>query len=184
MKRILFASSLLVSSLSFSQSRYPLQTVIDGDSVVILTKAQADTINAIFDSQRAKIAQFKQETKVKDSIISLRDTMLIFYTSRYTEYKTIIETQIIREDKLDTIRGWLLERAKEGSWVYYSYINDEIVAVDLSDYIVRKDDYTGDLLFYKRTEECPDDNKQKEPPLGWHTDIVKPKRPKLNIFKL
>jgi len=170
--------------LSFSQSRYPLQTVIDGDSVVILTKAQADTINAIFDSQRAKIAQFKQETKVKDSIISLRDTMLIFYTSRYTEYKTIIETQIIREDKLDTIRGWLLERAKEGSWVYYSYLNDEIVAVDLSDYIVRKDDYTGDLLFYKRTEECPDDNKQKEPPLGWHTDIVKPKRPKLNIFKL
>jgi hypothetical protein len=158
--------------------------VIDGDSVVILTKAQADTINAIFDSQRAKIAKFKQETKVKDSIISLRDTMLIFYTSRYTEYKTIIETQIIREDKLDTIRGWLLERAKEGSWVYYSYINDEIVAVDLSDYIVRKDDYTGDLLFYKRTEECPDDNKQKEPPLGWHTDIVKPKRPKLNIFKL
>jgi hypothetical protein len=158
--------------------------VIDGDSVVILTKAQADTINAIFDSQRAKIAQFKQETKVKDSIISLRDTMLIFYTSRYTEYKTIIETQIIREDKLDTIRGWLLERAKEGSWVYYSYINDEIVAVDLSDYIVRKDDFTGDLLFYKRTEECPDDNKQKEPPLGWHTDIVKPKRPKLNIFKL
>jgi hypothetical protein len=156
--------------------------VIDGDSVVILTKAQADTINAIFDSQRAKIAQFKQETKVKDSIISLRDTMLIFYTSRYTEYKTIIETQIIREDKLDTIRGWLLERAKEGSWVYYSYINDEIVAVDLSDYIVRKDDYTGDLLFYKRTEECPDDNKQKEPPLGWHTDIVKPKRPRLNIF--
>ena len=170
--------------MSFSQSRYPLQTVIDGDSVVILTKAQADTINAIFDSQRAKIAQFKQETKVKDSIISLRDTMLIFYTSRYTEYKTIIETQIIREDKLDTIRGWLLERAKEGSWVYYSYLNDEIVAVDLSDYIVRKDDYTGDLLFYKRTEECPDDNKQNEPPLGWHTDIVKPKRPKLNIFKL
>lgn len=158
--------------------------MIDGDSVVILTKAQADTINAIFDSQRAKIAKFKQETKVKDSIISLRDTMLIFYTSRYTEYKTIIETQIIREDKLDTIRGWLLERAKEGSWVYYSYINDEIVAVDLSDYIVRKDDFTGDLLFYKRTEECPDDNKQKEPPLGWHTDIVKPKRPKLNIFKL
>ncbi len=158
--------------------------MIDGDSVVILTKAQADTINAIFDSQRAKIAQFKQETKVKDSIISLRDTMLIFYTSRYTEYKTIIETQIIREDKLDTIRGWLLERAKEGSWVYYSYLNDEIVAVDLSDYIVRKDDYTGDLLFYKRTEECPDDNKQNEPPFGWHTDIVKPKRPKLNIFKL
>jgi hypothetical protein len=170
--------------LSFSQSRYPLQTVIDGDSVVILTKAQADTINAIFDSQKAKIAKFKQETKVKDSIISLRDTLLVFYTSRYTEYKTIIETQIIRQDKLDTIRGWLVERAKEGSWIYYSYLNDEIVAVDLSDYVVRKDDYTGDIMFLKRTEDCPNDDKQKEPPLGWHTDIVKPRRPKLNIFKL
>jgi hypothetical protein len=174
----------VVSSLSFSQSRYPLQTVIEGDSVVILTKAQADTINAIFDSQKVKIAQFKQETKVKDSIISLRDTLLVYYAQRYTEYKTIIETQIIREDKLDTIRGWLIARAKETSWLYYSYLNNEVVAVDLSDYVVRKDDYTGDIIFYKREEDCPDDHKQKEPPVGWHTDIVKPKRPKLNIFKL
>ena len=152
----------MVSSLSFSQSRYPLQTVIDGDSVVILTKAQADTINAIFDSQKAKIAQFKQETKVKDSIISLRDTLLVYYAQRYTEYKTIIETQIVREDKLDTIRGWLIERAKENSWLYYSYLNNEIVAVDLSDYVVRKDDYTGDIIFYKREEDCPNDNNQKD----------------------
>lgn len=174
----------MVNSLSFSQSRYPLQTVIDGDSVVILTKAQADTINAIFDNQKAKIAKFKQEIKIKDSIITLRDTLLIFYNSRYTEYKTIIETQIIREDKLDTIREWLADRAKEGAWIYYSYENNEIVAVNLSDYVVRKDDYTGDIMFFKRTEDCPDDDKQKEPPVGWHTDIVKPRRPKLNIFKL
>ena len=174
----------MVSSLIFSQSRYPLQTVINGDSVVILTKGQADTINAIFESQKDKIAKFKQETLIKDSIISLRDTLLVYYTSKYTEYRTIIETQIIREDKLDTIRGWLIDRAKEGSWLYYSYINKEVVAVDFSDYVVRKDDYTGDIMFYKRTEDCSDDKEQKEPPVGWHTDIVKPKRPKLNIFKL
>ena len=174
----------MVSSLSFSQSRYPLQTVINGDSVVILTKAQADTINEIFETQKVKIANYKQDAKVKDSIISLRDTLLVYYAQRYTEYKTIIETQIIREDNLDTIRGWLIDRAKENSWLYYSYLNHEVVAVDLSDYVVRKDDYTGDIIFYKRTEDCPNDNKQKEPPVGWHTDIVKPKRPKLNIFKL
>ena len=174
----------MVSSLIFSQSRYPLQTVINGDSVVILTKGQADTINAIFESQKDKIAKFKQETLIKDSIISLRDTLLVYYTSKYTEYRTIIETQIVREDKLDTIRGWLIDRAKEGSWLYYSYINKEVVAVDFSDYVVRKDDYTGDIMFYKRTENCSDNKEQKEPPVGWHTDIVKPKRPKLNIFKL
>ena len=184
MKRILFVVTLVVSNLSFSQSRYPLQTVINGDSVVILTKAQADTINAIFETQKIKIANFKQDVKVKDSIISLRDTLLVYYAQRYTEYKTIIETQIVRDDKLDTIRVWLINRAKDGSWIYYSYLNNEIVAVDLSDYVVRKDDYTGDIMFYKRTDDCPNDNKQKEPPIGWHYDVVKPKRPKLNIFKL
>ena len=184
MKRILFVSSLLVGILSFSQSRYPLQTVINGDSVVILTKAQADTINAIFENQKTKIANFKSEVKRKDSIIAIRDTVLLFYNQQIVQYRNVIDLQIVREDKLDTIREWLMKRAVEGSWVYYSYLNNEIIAVDLSDYVVRKDDYTGDIMFYKRTEDCPQDDKQKEPPVGWHMDIVKPKRPRLNIFKL
>ena len=174
----------MVSSLSFSQSRYPLQTVINGDSVVILTKAQADTINAIFESQKTKIANFKSEVKTKDSIISVRDTVLMMYSQQVVQYRNVIDLQIVREDKLDTIREWLQKRAIEGSWIYYSYINNEIVAVDLSDYVVRKDDYTGDIMFYKRTDGCPNHDKEKEPPVGWHYDVVKPKRPKLNIFKL
>lgn len=168
----------------FSQSNYPLQTVINGDSVVILTKAQADTINAIFESQKAKIANFKSEVKRKDSIIAIRDTVLLYYNQQIVQYRNVIDLQIVREDKLDTIRDWLMKRAVENSWVYYSYVNNEIVAVDLSDYVVRKDDYTGDIMFYKRTEDCPVDDEEKEPPVGWHTDIVKPKRPRLNIFKL
>lgn len=168
----------------FSQSNYPLQTVINGDSVVILTKAQADTINAIFESQKAKIANFKSEVKRKDSIIAIRDTVLLYYNQQIVQYRNVIDLQIVREDKLDTIRDWLMKRAVENSWVYYSYVNNEIVAVDLSDYVVRKDDYTGDIMFYKRTEDCPVDDKEKEPPVGWHMDIVKPKRPRLNIFKL
>jgi len=174
----------MASSLSFSQSRYPLQTVIDGDSVVILTKAQADTINAIFDSQKLQISNFKQQTKVKDSIIAMRDTLLLFYTERYIEYRTIVEKELVRDETLDSITDWLLRRSKENAWIYYSYARKEVVAVDLSTYVVRKDDYTGDIFFYKRTEECPDDNKQNEPLFGWHTDIVKPNRPKLNILKL
>ena len=170
--------------MNFSQSRYPLQTVINGDSVVILTKEQADTINAIFENQKTKIANFKTEVKRKDSIIAIRDTVLLFYNQQIVQYRNVIDLQIVREDKLDTIRGWLMQRAVEGSWVYYSYINNEIVAVDLSDYLVRKDDYTGDIMFYKRTDDCPNNNKEKEPPIGWHMDIVKPKRPRLNIFKL
>lgn len=171
--------------MSFSQSRYPLQTIIDGDSVVILTKAQADTINAIFDSQRAKIAKFKQETKVKDSIIAIRDTLLVYYTNRVVEYRTIVDNVILKDDRLDTVLDWLYRRAVEGAWIYYSYEDKQVIAVDLSDYIVRKDDFTGDIMFYKRTEECPPSEKdEKEPPKGWEMDIARPFRPKLNKLKL
>ena len=171
--------------MSFSQSRYPLQTIIDGDSVVILTKAQADTINAIFDSQRAKIAKFKQETKVKDSIIAIRDTLLVYYTNRVVEYRTIVDNVILKDDRLDTVLDWLYRRAVEGAWIYYSYEDKQVIAVDLSDYIVRKDDFTGDIMFYKRTEECPPSEKdEKEPPKGWGMDIARPFRPKLNKLKL
>ena len=174
----------MVSSLSFSQSRYPLQTIIDGDSVVILTKAQADTINAIFDSQKARIAKFKEDTKVKDSIIAIRDTLLVYYTNRVVEYRTIVDNVILKDDRLDTVLAWLYSRSIEGAWIYYSYADKEVVAVDLSDYVVRKDNYTGDLLFYKRTEDCPADNKEKEPEKGWQFDIARPSRPKLNTLKL
>lgn len=172
----------MVMNSIFSQSNYPLKTVIKGDSVVILTVKQADDINAIFESQKAKIAAFKQETKVKDSIIQLRDTLLVYYTQRYTEYQTIIETQFVKDDRLDTISEWLIQRSKEGAWIYYSYTNNEVIAVDLSKYVVRKDDYTGDLLFYK---SCDTNNQEdKEPRNGWHTDIALPSRPKLNKLKL
>ena len=171
--------------MSFSQSRYPLQTIIDGDSVVILTKAQADTINAIFDSQRAKIAKFKQETKVKDSIIAIRDTLLVYYTNRVVEYRTIVDNVILKDDRLDTVLDWLYRRAVEGAWIYYSYEDKQVIAVNLSDYIVRKDDFTGDIMFYKQTEECPPSEKdEKEPPKGWEMDIARPFRPKLNKLKL
>ena len=174
----------MVSSLIFSQSRYPLQTVIDGDSVVILTKAQADTINAIFDNQKARIAKFKQDTKVKDSIIAIRDTLLVYYTNRVVEYRTIVDNVIFKDDRLDTVLAWIYKRSVEGAWIYYSYVDGEVVAVDLSDYVVRKDDYTGDLMFYKRTPDCPPDNKDKEPNKGWQFDIALPSRPKLNTLKL
>lgn len=175
----------MVSSLSFSQSRYPLQTVIDGDSVVILTKAQADTINAIFESQKSKIANFKQQTKVKDSIIAMRDTLLVFYTQRYIEYRTIVDKEIVRDETLDSMTEWILSRAKGGAWLYYSFTDKEVVAVDLSQYVVRKDDFTGDLLFYRmHTDEDRENKDDKEPRKGWHFDIAMPSRPKLNVLKL
>jgi hypothetical protein len=105
--------------LSFSQSRYPLQTVINGDSVVILTKGQADTINTIFESQKIKINELKEQVMFRDSIISIKNSL---YTEDYNELVT-------------------------------RYLS---------------------ILFFLNIIE--NDSQEKDP-------IVKPKKPKLNIFK-
>ena len=71
--------------MSSSQSRYPLQTVIEGDSVVILTKGQADTINTIFESQKIKINELKAQLVFKDSLIRIKNSL---YTEDYNELVT------------------------------------------------------------------------------------------------
>lgn len=44
-----------------SLSQYPLQKIINGDTVVIMTKTQADKVNRIFEAQIKKIDQLKLE---------------------------------------------------------------------------------------------------------------------------
>jgi hypothetical protein len=76
---------------------------------------------------------------------------------------------------------WIVSRAKEGAWLYYSYDSNWIEAVDLSEYSVRKDDITGDIFFYRRAEDCPEDKKKNDyPKRGWEREVVLPNRPKIN----
>jgi hypothetical protein len=167
--------------LSSSQSRYPLQTVIDGDSVVILTKGQADTINDIFESQKKKIADNKIELRLKDSIIKRRDSLLRYHAGYYSDYKTLKEEYTDLLILSTYTEQWITNRAKESAWIYYSYDSNWIEAVDLSEYKVRKNDATGDIFFY-RADTCPPEDKKKNdyPKRGWEKEVVLPHRPKIN----
>jgi len=164
-----------VTSLIFSQSNYPLKTVIKGDSVVILTVKQADDINNIFERQKAIIAGFKKDIITRDSIIAVLDTIIL------EKEKVIIEHVFDDEisQRLDLLEAWLLDASINNAWVYYSWDDSTIYAVDLKQYYVQKDNMTGDLYFYK----CPtpiDPYEKKENPLkGWERAIVKPERPKV-----
>jgi len=164
-----------VTSLIFSQSNYPLKTVIKGDSVVILTVKQADDINNIFERQKAIIAGFKKDIITRDSIIAVLDTIIL------EKEKVIIEHVFDDEisQRLDLLEAWLLDASINNAWMYYSWDDSTIYAVDLKQYYVQKDNMTGDLYFYK----CPtpiDPYEKKENPLkGWERAIVKPERPKV-----
>jgi hypothetical protein len=164
-----------VTSLIFSQSNYPLKTVIKGDSVVILTVQQADDINNIFESQKAKIAAFKKDLITKDSIIAILDTIILEKERVIIEH--VFDDQIAQ--RLDMLEAWLLDASINNVWIYYSWDDSTIYAVDLHQYYVQKDNTNGDLYFYK----CPtpfDPYEKKENPLkGWERAIVKPERPKV-----
>ena len=167
-------------NLIFSQSNYPLQTVIKGDSVVILTKAQAQSINDIFESQKARIAAYKIEVVYKDSIIAAKDTLLIEKLAVIDNFTYDVELQ----KRLDLLEHWMLYAAINNTWIYYSWMDTLIYAVDLSQYYVRKDDHTGDIFFYRCEQPIDPETEQEEPHKGWQKDFIKPKRPKVTVVPI
>ncbi len=169
-----------MTSLIFSQSNYPLKTVIKGDSVVILTVKQADDINNIFERQRSTIASLRLDIKYRDSLIALKDTLLFEKTQVIDNF--VFDTVIAK--RLDIIEHWLLDAGINSTWIYYSWKDTVLYAVDLSQYKVRKDDYTGDLIFYRCEDIIIPYEDKEEPPKGWETDIVKPRRPKVTQVPL
>ena len=164
-----------------SQSRYPLKTIINGDSVVILTKGQADTINNIFDTQKQKIADSKKLIAFKDSLLRCKDSLLNATNFALVRYDSLNAQYINTLMFLDYVESWVYDRAKEGSFLYYSYDSTCIEAIDLSDYEVRKNDYTGAIFFYRITD-TPFIHKKKNDSFrkGWEQEITKTNRPKIN----
>jgi hypothetical protein len=79
--------------------------------------------------------------------------------------------------KLELLENWLEDMAKKTAWIYYSWKDTAVYAVDLSYYYVRKDDITGDIFFYRLEEPFDSNNNKEEPPKRWYNDIIKPKRP-------
>jgi hypothetical protein len=157
-----------------------LKTVIKGDSVVILTVKQADDINNIFESQRAKITALKLDIATRDSLLAVKEILLIEKTQVIDNF--VFDTVIAK--RLDIIEHWLLDAGINSTWIYYSWKDTMLYAVDLSQYKVRKDDYTGDLIFFRCEDVIIPYEDQEEPPKGWETDIVKPRRPKVTKVPL
>ncbi len=169
-----------MTNLIFSQSNYPLKTVIKGDSVVILTVKQAGDINTIFENQKAKIAALKIDIATRDSLLAVKEIELVEKTQVIDNF--VFDTVIAK--RLDVIEHWLLDAGINSTWIYYSWKDTMLYAVDLSQYYVQKDDFTGDLYFWRcPTQILPYENKE-EPPKGWETDIVKPRRPKVTQVPL
>ena len=173
----------MVTNLIFSQSNYPLKTIIKGDSVVILKVAQADEINRIFVRQKKEIADLKKTIEDLKRLQENKDSVIISLVE-----KQVIDSTIAK--RLDIIENWLYWASVEGSWIYFSFDDSLIYRVDLSNYKVRKDDKTGDLFFYW-CEQYDKDNMADEfiennesPALNWQKEIRRSRRPKIEVVPI
>jgi hypothetical protein len=164
----------MVTSLTLSQSNYPIQTIINGDTVVILTKSQADEINVIFESQKSKIDTLKKQltsSRAQNKELNSQvNTLTLFYDSI--------------AKRLDTLNHWLYWSAIDNVWLYYSYEDSTIKIVNLSYYHVDLDPHTGNLFFINAPEEYRHKNyvneqreKKESPPLRWESRIPERIRP-------
>ena len=166
----------MVTSLTLSQSNYPIQTIINGDTVVILTKSQADEINVIFESQKSKIDTLKKQ--------------LVSSRAQNKELNSQVNTLTLLYDsvikRLDTLDHWLYWAAIDNVWLYYSYEDSSIMALDLTFYQMDLDPSTGNMFFINTPKEYRSEdyiNKQRDkkesPHLKWECTIPENVRPKV-----
>lgn len=81
----------------FSQNKYPIQTMFKGDSVVILTSKQSESINVLIDWQQ-------NEINIKDLKLIERDKKVSALESKIKLYKKDLEAEISKryQVQLDT----------------------------------------------------------------------------------
>jgi len=147
----------MVPALALTQ--YPIQKVINGDSVVIMTTQQGRDINIKFEKQKKKIADLTRQ------IDSLKQAQP--HIKPETLYVTEITNEVYYQSKLrklDTLECWLDNAARKSSIIFY--FEGDIVAIDLSDYSL-KNIYKGSFHFVQKRPRYLENEFSDEPIRKW-----------------
>jgi len=170
--RKIFLFLLFFPFLMLGQNQYPIQTIFNGDSVVILTLKQSDEINRTIDEQNLFLYKrskfFKNTTDSLNMFISLQNKMI-------DSLKTSLDSSITSNNSLlDSIWKWSLSP----SIIFTSSPSDtELYVLDLSRYFLTTDDYgiflprmsDGEykkFLQYSESGEAPDSSSRGFDGLG------------------
>ncbi len=104
---------MLIQLPVLTYSQYPITKKIKGDSVVIMTIGQADTINLLYKSYNDTIIAYKDSLKSKtiknDSILNVYINKASALENYKFRYEANLETYQTRErelDKMDKYHAW------------------------------------------------------------------------------
>jgi hypothetical protein len=167
----------LLSTLVFSQN-YPVQTVLKGDSVVILTTEQYRDIELLLDNQRNRVLLYQSDiSNLKQEIDSL-NIKLVDVETNNDSLNNVIENRFSDYDSLllkyKTVESWLYNVSVDNAYLYYSYRENTIMSIDLSSYTLDGYYWSGGFLLSRRGPAIDDMEWKKcnrlypqEPELGW-----------------
>lgn len=179
--------------IGHSQPSYPIQTVLKGDSVVILTKKQSDEVNLLMDKQRVRIQNFKSEVKILTDTSNILKNEIKIKDTIIDSLKNILSNQQFYYDsllsKIDTLENWILTSSIDNGYLYYSWQDSTIKVIDLSLYMLVLHNKTGnyslinrgqtfDLNYWKERNLI----EQESPEVGWELNITPKYKPRIVLF--
>jgi hypothetical protein len=149
MRILLLLGFLLISMLGLSQTKYPIQTIYKGDSVVVLSIKQSIDINKAIETQKRIIREQTRKiallNKVVDSLKMAAGNSRVLDSIQYvadTTYKWADELNL-------TIR----EMAMHGSFLYMLPPYDKVYFINLDDYNLYGYENGSVIVFEKMTKQ-------------------------------
>ena len=190
MRYLLIVIFSIFSCKSISQVRnYPIQTIFKGDSVVIMSTDQFQSLNVLIETQRSINQEHRDKMVTLENEVDSLRRICQERTSTVDSLKSIVESRDSVYIKLRTIESWLYESAVGNSYIYYSWKDLTIKRVDLSAYAVYGNKINGKLSFHRRG---PNDEIREwrlcnftypqEPELNWEMKYSEDIRPIVTNF--
>jgi hypothetical protein len=145
----IFLTVLIALFYSFSFGQYPIKTIFKGDSVVILTVSQSNSINSSIEKSSKTIRDLRAKIKSQEDTILQLKRIIRDQDSARVSQRGVVDTLVSRlekcegsmnqcEEVYDSLWIWALGP----SLIYTQYPDDDTVYIlDLSRYYMTTDDF-------------------------------------------
>ena len=171
---------ILFTLLSFSVccQNYPVQTLLKGDSVIVMTTEQYRNIELLLSNQRYRVNGYKEDIliqeKLIDSLTEVCDRRVYVIDSLDNGIKRNFSSYDSLQTKVNTIEHWLYRTSIDNSYLYYSYSDSSIMSIDLSSYFFIGNRRTGNFSLVRKGPVSENSEWKKwnmlypqEPVTGW-----------------
>jgi hypothetical protein len=144
-----------------AQRDYPISTIFKGDSVVILTLKQSESINRSIDRLSENLRQTSSEVsrlkKQNDSLVNEAEILKKRVVEAENKADSIQKDICFQIDTLkstiDSIGSWMLNMSVSTSFVYFDWTDSTIKFVDLTLYGSGFNNWTGNFHIVRRAKE-------------------------------